>query len=298
MMKEISDNLKDLYNSLADVARTIPGFVLGSKEDVPYDITELANQYCSAVDNKDSRKEEQYLCALFIRYFYMIPLMYPKFKGYKLEIYDMAGWLHEGFNKAFKYRGWLDESQEVSKDPRGAEKCINQAITSVIQGHLKYFYQLKRRDELVTYSLDAMLAESSDHSNILAQDDAYKDELDCNSIISEFIKQGKIFEALIVDAICYRDTFTFDTKVISAGDPELETYTKVPRFSKPKLSHQLKYMTADEIEDFANKYEANITAVSKVVTKLSKLSRTCLSKKILDVLTKLSHAKEITALSC
>ena len=38
--------INDIYNKYKNKCLTIPGFVVGQKEDVPYDITELANKYC------------------------------------------------------------------------------------------------------------------------------------------------------------------------------------------------------------------------------------------------------------
>ena len=42
--------LWELYNNYLKIAKTLPGFVEGTKEEVPYDINVLATNYCKARD--------------------------------------------------------------------------------------------------------------------------------------------------------------------------------------------------------------------------------------------------------
>lgn len=304
--------LKELYMNYANCALSIPNFKLGNKEDVEYDITELANNYCDAVDCHNVIRTNQYIGALFVRYWHMVPYIYEKLKGYGFEITDIPSILYEGFEKAFKYRGWRDSSTDISRDPRGAEKCINQAITSTVQGYLKFFYTKKRRNTLTTYSLDAMLEDvNNDHTDLIACTDDLSSSLNCESLVEACLDSGKVLEAIIVDAICFKDSFIESTKTKpitftqTSEDEEgnlVETEVKEEvsstslDFSRAKLSHQLRSYSSQDIQDFIDKYDAKEEEVLPVFKKIKQYSRTHVAKMIKESLDSLSRSKEVKAL--
>ncbi len=270
--------IKDMYLNYVNTASNLKGFKVGTKEEVNYDITYLADGFCDAVDNNDSVKQNQFISALFVRYWYMIPYIYEKAKGYGFEIEDMTSWLYEGFDKAFKTRGWKNKNMSVSKDEKGAEKCINQCITSVIQSHFKFMYTQKRRQSLVTYSLDAMLEGDFDaeHSPLMACSDESIQNYSCDSLIEDYVKKGKLFDAVILNAICFDDVF-------------------IPYFSHSKLSHAIRHMTTQEMHEFVEKYNANPEEFYRYLNKVQTYSRTHLSQLIDESLNRLSKDKAVRA---
>ena len=124
----MTKELLKLYKHYIKYASGIPNFKVAQKNDTNYDITHLANKYCKAVDNNDKTKESQYLSALIIRYWHLIPYYYSERKGINITIEEIADLVVDGILRACKYRAWLNDSYLVSSVQEGAEKCINRCI--------------------------------------------------------------------------------------------------------------------------------------------------------------------------
>lgn len=104
--------LAEFYEQCEIRAKQIPGFVKGKKEDVDYDIDVIANEYCHAIDEHDSLKQDQYASAYFIRYWHMI--FYYKNISPNVEVDTILEWLIDGFIKACKYRSWLKDAKLIN----------------------------------------------------------------------------------------------------------------------------------------------------------------------------------------
>lgn len=294
--------LWELYNSYLKVAKTIPGFIEGSKEDVPYDITDLANKYCQARDAKDEVKKSQYLSALMVRYWHMVPYLYENSQNIRVSIEEVTNWLYEGIEKACYYRGWLDESMAVSKDARGAEKCINQCITSIRAYYFKHYNELKRKGVRETYSLDEILEDYQDTScsSYLGTTDNYFEEFGCRDLVSMYINKKDVFTAIVVDLISFGDVMIEAKQKKTITDSETgetkQINVPVSQFSQAKLSHCLNTIDDNYINYFLDTYEVEKEEVVKVVSKIKKVSRMCLSKYIKDSISKLQRSKEVASI--
>lgn len=293
--------LWELYNYYLGVAKTIPGFVEGSKEDVPYDITELANNYCKARDENDEIKKSQYMSALMIRYWYMIPYLYEKSKTLRVNLEDMSAWLYEGIEKACLYRGWLDSTMPVSKEERGAEKCINQCITSIREYYFKHYNQLKRKGEREAYSLEELLEDYQDSScsSYLSYEENHVEGMDCSGLVQSFIDKGDIFPAVVLDLICFWDVTTEVKVKKQYTDDEGNVKTinvSSSQFSQAKLAHSIKEIDDDYIAYFVDTYNVDADALVKVITKVKGYSRMYLSTNIKKALEKFRKSKEVRSL--
>ena len=294
--------VNEMYANFCKKAQCIPGFKVGQKEDVEYDITYLANKYIQAEDNNDQEGMNRYISALMVRYWHMVPYLYEKSKSSKLGMEDMVTWLYEGFAKAFKYRSWLDPNKEVSKDPKGAEKCINQCITSVRQYHYHHFNTAISKINYISTSLDALyetLGDSFDDE--VPQEELYGSDVTCREIIDSLVREGKIFDAIVIDRICFGDVFTENKskKKMKLMTDEGELLEDVNSYSyslnPKKLSSCLKSITKDYIMNFSEVYNINPSKIEDVLKKYTKKNVT---KNINDVLIRTRDNKKVVGLIC
>lgn len=274
--------LQDSYIEFAKKALTIPGFKLGSKEDVPYDITDLANAYVEADKAGDKTKQEQYISALMIRYWYLISTLYEKSKTLKIDVEDIVDWIYDSFMKAFKYCSWLDKNKKVSKDPKGAEKCFNQCITSTRQWWFKHYNQDKRKINQELYSLDAPVY--SDEDTFLMEIDTQEsydnfNDYEYNDIILKLVNTGNVLDAFIVDGILNQDTLGSNNN-----------------FSKSKLIKHIKSLSPEFIDYFINEYKVSRDIVEAEVNKLNSYKDYRIGVEVSKTLNNLKHNKEIVSL--
>lgn len=294
--------LNDLYKSFVDVASTIDGFVIGQKEDVPYDINYLANKYCEAVDMGDEQEKNKYISALMVRYWHMVPYLYEKSKSCGVEMEDMVDWLYESFDKAFQYRSWLDPNKAISKDKKGAEKCFNQCITSTRQRWYKHFNQACRRINYSSYdSLDAPI-KNGDGINLIDTivDDSSTKFNYCNNIVQQFINKNDYIEALIIDGIINQDTFVTHSKsVINEGFSEENDYTSCEyQFSMNKLFKHLRDVDDNFISYFSKEYSVDKNKLLSTVSSLKSYSNTKFRKCVQLSFQRIKQDKEVLSTIC
>lgn len=292
--------LEEMYKSFVNSASIIPNFVVGQKEDVPYDITELADNYCKACDEGNENLRNAYISALMVRYWHMIPLLYEQSKSCRVEMEDMVSWVYESFEKAFQYRSWKDSSKEISKDPKGAEKCFNQCITSTRQRWYKHFNQKCRRGNFVSESLDEHL-EKGDSVLFDNEVEDNRKDIQIKMSVSSLVEQGRLLDAIVVDAIAYQDVFVENSTTINTGEVDEEgepiEYTKcTSTFSEVKLGQHLKSINDTLINYYVNEYGMNREEVSDLASRLGSYNRNKLRSMLVASLERIRHSKELLSL--
>ena len=295
------------YKHFVDCARQLPGFVVGQKEDVPYDITELANNYCKACDNNDTQKMSQYISALMVRYWHMVVMTYNTSLSTRLEFDDIVSWMYEAFEKAFKYRSWLDETKAVSKDPKGAEKCINQCITSVRQYWYANFNKDKRKVNFLTYSLDdPNLINKADEDATLMDIEpdvsANENTIDEHELVNAVIRHGSLLQAIIIDGIIFQDSFneysiTEKLGVDEEGN-EIEHTSNYSEFSLDKLFKHLKKLDENFIDYFSSTYNIDRDYLVLEVSRINKLKRSVLKDTLIASLSELKNNDDLRRYLC
>lgn len=295
------------YKHFVECARQLPGFVVGQKEDVPYDITELANNYCRAYDANDKQKMSQYISALMVRYWHMVVMTYNTSLSTRLEFDDIVSWMYEAFEKAFKYRSWLDPEKAVSKDPKGAEKCINQCITSVRQYWYANFNKDKRKINYLTFSLDdPNLVNKSETTGTLMDIEpdvsANESTLDEHELINAVIRHGSLFQAIILDGIIFQDSFneysTTEKLGVDEEGNEIEHTSNYSEFSLDKLFRHLKKLDNDFVEYFSNTYDVDKEVLMTEVSILNKLKRAVLKDTLVLALSELKSSSDLRKYLC
>lgn len=288
--------LNQMYINFCKNAMTIPGFKIGQKEDVPYDITHLANCYCKAYDTNDKVKMNQYISALMVRYWHMIPYLHSKSKSAKLEIEDMVSWVYEGFCKAFKYRSWQDPTKQVSRDPKGAEKCFNQCITSVRQNWYRYFNTEKVKLNYQTYSLDSLYEKFGDTVEDFYLHEYSHSYSSCNDLISNLIARNKLFEALVVDRICYGDIIRNSPtkKIITNLDVSYKITKDNYSFDYSKLIQSIKMIDEEYLRSLFSSSTVDCTRFKQALDIPNRQLKVCVMK----VLNDLKQDKEVISILC
>ena len=243
--------LSQLYQVFSDKALQIPNFVLGKKEDVEYDIDILANAYVKAIDEKDDLNKDLYFSALIIRYWHMI--LYFKNKSPNVDMEEIFSWICDGIQKACKYRGWLNDPKLIGKR-KSAEKCINQAITSVRAQFYVISNAQKRKQEFLDESkvfLDSL--EEREADSYLGVDDVfYPVDVD---IVRALLKDKQYIDSVVVDLIMNGDCVT-------------------SKLSLCKLKKTLHSLGANYFDYFKRKYDCkDITRVENAISTNLNMSR-------------------------
>ena len=295
------------YKHFVDCAKQLPGFIVGQKEDVPYDITELANNYCKAYDANDKQKMSQYISALMVRYWHMVVMTYNTSLSTRLEFDDIVSWMYEAFEKAFKYRSWLDNTKAVSKDPKGAEKCINQCITSVRQYWYANFNKDKRKVNYLTVSLDdPVLLNGSDPNGTLLDVEpdisADDDKMDEHDLVNAIIRHGSLLQAIIVDGILFQDSFNDYSTTEKVGVDEegndIEHTSNYSEFSLDKLFKHLKRLDSNFINYFSDTYNIDRDVLTTEVSRINKMKRAALKDTLIIALSELKNNEDLRRYLC
>lgn len=296
------------YTYFVNCARGLDGFIVGQKEDVPYDITDLMNGYCKAKDEHDETKLNQYISALFVRYWHVVVMLYKQSLSTRLEFDDIVSWVYEAFEKAAHYRSWLDSNKEISKSPKGAEKCINQCITSVRQFWYKHFNQDKRKINFITSSLDELLPCSGSDDTPMTVMDTIEDEsvkeviTAGRDIVQNYISRGQVFEAIVLDGILYQDCFIESTTVTVNGQDEegkdIEITKYSSDFSSIKLNKHLRNLNDAFVDYFVDNYDITTEAVYAVIQDIKSWNKTKFSKRVEAAFKSLKDNEEIKDWIC
>ena len=243
--------LSQLYQVFSNKALQIPGFQLGKKEDVEYDIDELATKYVRAVESKDDVAKDMYFSALVIRYWHMI--LYYKNKSAGVDVEEIFSWICDGIQKAAKYKGWLTDPKLIGKK-RSAEKCINKAIDSVRAQFYVLSNAQKRKQEFLDEGkvfLDS-LEEREQESYLGVYENGYPIDVD---IVKSLLKNRQYFESVVVDLI-------MNGNCVSS------------KLSFNKLKKELKDLKTGYYDYFRGKYDVkNISVIKDAVESNQSMTR-------------------------
>lgn len=198
-----------------------------------YSIDELANEYCSAVDNCDESLKNIYISALMLRFWYTIDKMYKSNTVAPcLEYEDFFWWLYEAIEYACKYRGWQDPNKNLN-----AQQCINKCINTI---KLQKYYDMrldKKKAVNNCCSMDTPLGDDTGRTiaDILESDETcdscYIDD-DAILLVQSYINRNKIIEAILLDNIAFNDVQKHFTKTVKVENSSGETIKYVEHSSE------------------------------------------------------------------
>ena len=241
-----------MYDGFVARASNIPHFQIGQKADVDYDITELANGFVKAQNENNEFWCDVYCSALMVRYWHMIAKIHKMLKPFGISVEEVVNVLYESLNKAFKYQSWLDDSKYVSKSDKGAEKVINQCITSTVSNYIK----------ALKVNKNTMFVENTDDDfeNSVTYDDNYDSSFGCSELVQSLLDMNEFMPAIVVDMIAYKDMAT--KKML---------YNKMSKLDENYFAYFLsKYTIKDEnkfVRDVRNFNDSTDKAKESIINK-------------------------------
>lgn len=198
-----------------------------------YSIDELADAYCSAVDNKDEALKNVYISALLLRFWYTIDKMYKSNSVAPcLEYEDFFWWLYEAIEYACKYRGWQDPTKKLN-----AQQCINKCINTI---KLQKYYDMrldKKKAVNNCCSMETPLGDDPGRTigDILESDESCDDcfvDDDAILLVQSYINRNKIIEAILLDNIAFNDVQRHSKKTVKYTNEIGETIKYVEHSSE------------------------------------------------------------------
>jgi hypothetical protein len=293
--------LNDLYQVYKKTADGIPGWQKLTK-------SQLANGYCDADDNHDEVKRSQFYAALMCKYWYMITYMRNHCQSISdnlnMSLEDFADWLSESLDVAFKYRRWRNPDNSLFKDPNSPETVINRCIFSTQKRWYAYFNKDKRRANIYAYSLEESESLHGDSCDGLGIEDKDNSSDYCHDIIQHLLDKGKIFEAFIVDGICYQDVFKSTIKRTKTGELDENQHSIVytntnETFSARKLIKHLTSLDDNYLEYLTKEYNiTNQDLLLQTIKEVKTESHIKLNYKLKKVLVDMKSNEEILELLC
>lgn len=211
--KEDMRLLEEIRQTYLKFANNIPNWETMNKN-------KLANLY---LEHEHSEPERSYyFSALMCRYWSNVYKFYRTSKSTKLDISDFTSWLAESFFVAFKYRRWKDPSNKLYNDPQAPDKVINRCIYSTRMRYYQYYNMDKRKLNFQTDSIERQLESFGYRANVykyMSTVDGSEEDARCKDIITYYLSKENFLLAIILDLICFNDTFR---KIRSVKTVEIE----------------------------------------------------------------------------
>lgn len=243
-------SLYDTKKDLVMIASALP------RRYETYDITELADNYCKALDEKDDHNINLYLSTLLLRFWYVIDKMYQRCKNNGIEREDCFYRLYECINAACHYRAWQKPDKKTN-----AQACINQVIASRGVPALIYESNLQKNFR-ATVSLDEELDSDSraTRADLIEDKTSAIDYDEPPYPVLELMKNGNLVEAIVADNIAYKDVFKHEEKTIKEVQED-GTIFKYKQHSSSfwpfRVVQELNLLDNDYADYFINKYCIN-----------------------------------------
>ncbi len=238
-----------LYNTKRDLVLTTSVLPMPYEN---YDITDLANNYCKALDEQDDYNINLYLSALLLRFWYVIDKMYQKYRNLGVEREDCFYKLYECINAACQYRAWQNPEKKTN-----AQACINQVIST--RGAAFVYEANLQKNFRATVSLD----DEIDSDSRVTRADLLVDENPIGGYdeppyqVLELMDNGNLIEAIVADNIAYKDVFKHEEKTVKEvqEDGTIYKYKQHTQSFWPfKVVQELNLLDEKYVDYFIKKY--------------------------------------------
>lgn len=296
--------IEDIRKSYLQLAKNIPGWDTMNKND-------LINAY---IDNKDDPiLRDIYFSAVILRYWNNV-YKYYTLSGKLIELEECAAMLAEGVKYIIDtpsiYNKWRkDKTSKYYNDKNAPDKFMNMGLYSTRQ----YFYQYSNTDKRKGFfsgtSLEGQLENCGDGAEFLESGECdaveYAKSTELNDFIKKFFIADKPIQALILDGICYQDSFKEIKTKVSNTYTDDEGREFVDRgfsykyeFNERKLVDQLCILDGTFSKYFIDKYDISDSDFTNALTELKKMNRADLHWAIKKALLEFKKNKELLSILC
>lgn len=209
---------------------------------------ELAKGY---VENENVPEiRDAYFNAFALRFWHEVPTLYREciflVKRLNLTPEDILDWYFEGLFRVFEYRAFMNPEVFTYVKDGNEDKFLNGYVYRAIDSVREYYFQHynfdKRKSNINALSLDSLIEEKGEW--LMEDKSRFNKYKDIDKLITKLVEENNIYEALVIYAIVYGDSFS---KIYVDGKCKA-------KYSPSKLSHIIKDLTEDEITDFTEKY--------------------------------------------
>lgn len=299
--------LKQMYNTYKTGADNIKGWENMTK-------TAIADKYVEYEKENNEFGMNNCFGALMCKYWYMVPYLFSRHKGFKLDIEDFVMFIEDALIAGLHYKHWQNKDYEISKDKDGAEKIFNRCIYSRINRMYGYTNHSVRKINYETFSLDGLKEEMKRHSEHKLTDDDMSFEFEqidtelakqnsrdnIKSIFEYFISVDDYVSALIVDLIaygrCFKDYSEKETfKDIETGE-DIEVKTPTIKFEPKKVVTLLNKLRESDIAYYRQNYLLNQAMMKNCLNKVSKIPNEKLYEKIQTTLNTIKNNEELLSM--
>ena len=241
------------------------------------DVNALCNLYLEHEENPFERSG--YFSAVLLKKWGYIGRHYinSKASGFTIEqCYDMVC---DAVLYVLKHHKWTDPENKLFGDKSAPDKCLNRCIYSARQREYYLSNLDNRRTNFGGISLDSIIEETGDHTDVLSDasedfssDDSFSSNLVIKEIITEMFNSDKIIEALILDNIVNDDCFMEHkaTSVYETEDGVKKYNTYSFDFKLGKLVNNLNGYDINTIRKICTHYSINQEEVVDLLPILTK----------------------------
>lgn len=256
------DNILNLYKQEADQ-------ILGDWQSIDKNI--LADAYY--VYRGTPRLGSAYAAALMCKYWYKIGLIWRN-NSNAMTQEDCYQIVWDGIEVAIKYAPWRNPESNLYNDPTGPDKTINRCIESRRVDYYNFSNKDKRKlnHHANTDSLDNLTDSNGDYALNLIEnfESVYQNkeerELYLKFLVKDLISKDFIYEALIVDLICYTDCVLYKDET--------------NMYSQRKLISNIHELDSSYIKEFSTFYDVDENFVKEYFNNILNLSNFKLNKLI------------------
>lgn len=243
-----------------------------------------------AYEHYNNEDFENYFSACMCKYWGYISFYSGRSKGL-LSAYDCYDLLVDTLLYTIKKHKWTDETSSVYGQENAPNKIVNQVMSSQSLNKFKSMSTDKRQLNFFfnCLTLDKMYEDYGETIELgvtdLKEEEHFTSKI-VNEVISWFLKKNKLSQAICVDVLCFKDTYSKNAD----GEYIL---------SKKKLVNQLHNLDLDYQHNFLHKYKKisknNINLVNSIETEIDKLkSIPSHAPKVVDkTLKELYYSKDI-----
>ena len=204
---------------------------------------QLADGYCDAEEAGNEELCNKYWSALLLRYWYKIFEWMGNSSSLGLQPTDFFNWLHEALWDAFVYRSWrplrkdhsdktktwkehpyMNNPQYRPEDAFAADRSIHFFLAAKRGKEYQLANKDKRRGNYQTLSIDSTFDEEGyyilDVAGLSEKPKVYDG---IQELVNTFLSQNKPIEAIVVDTLCYGESFKTQTKKVVEQNYDQET---------------------------------------------------------------------------
>lgn len=243
ILREIQTDLEKVAEMLRHPLKDEEGNIIEYLSYKDCNPSQLANGYCDADEAGDDSLRDKYWSALLLRYWYKIFEWIGNSYSLGLEQVEYFNWLNEAVADAFYYRSWrpkrqdhsdkttpwithpwIDNPQYRPEDAFAADRSIHYFLGAKRGKEYQLANKHKRRGNYQTLSIDSTFDEEGyyilDVAGLSEKPKVYDG---IKELINTFLSKNKPIEAIVIDALCYGESYKTQSKKVVEQEYDEET---------------------------------------------------------------------------